>query len=152
MSGAYPAPTSALGLQAEAIYQQGYSAYTQEQFEEAQQLIDQSLAMYCEAQHMPGVMRALHILGNIAFAQGQYANARTIHEEVLGICRTAQIMVGVASSLNNLGLVGEREDKYGESCTYLEESIRIYKEIGDEKSTQAARENLASVRQKQQIK
>jgi tetratricopeptide (TPR) repeat protein len=152
MSAEYPAPLTPLGQQAEIIYQQGYEVYQQQHFDLAQPLMEQSLAMYREAQHMPGVLRALHVLGNIAFEQGQYSTARTFHEEVLENCRASHIMVGVASSLNNLGLVAERQAKYSESIAFLEESIRIYVEIGDESSAIAARSNLASVFRQQGIK
>jgi tetratricopeptide (TPR) repeat protein len=144
MTDQYPIPTTPPGQQAETVYQQGFAAYQHKQFEQAQPLIEQSLGLYREAQHMPGVLRALHVLGNIAFELGQYEPARAIHEEVLALCRANNILVGVASSLNNLGLVAQREQKYAESRAYLEESIRIYEELGDETSANAARTNLAS--------
>src|SRR6187549_4142303 len=110
MSNGYPEPTTPLGKQGDVIYQQGFETYQQKHFEQAQPLIENSLAIYREAQHMPGVLRALHLLGNIAFELSQYATARRVHLEVLEMCRAANIMIGVASSLNNLALVAEKEE------------------------------------------
>src|SRR5690349_14562619 len=105
----YPAPTTPEGQAAERIYQQGYALYEEKQFEQARPVIEQSLAMFRAAGHPPGMLRALHLLGNIAFEQQQYTAARGYHEDVLAMCRAAGIPVGVASSLNNLALVAERE-------------------------------------------
>ena len=149
MSNGYPEPTTPLGKQGDVIYQQGFETYEQKHFDQAQPLIENSLAIYREAQHMPGVLRALHLLGNIAFELSQYATARRVHLEVLEMCRAANIMVGVASSLNNLALVAEKEEKFTESYAYLEESIRVYEELGDETGATAARANLISMQERQ---
>jgi hypothetical protein len=66
MTSQCPVPTTPPGEQAERLYQQGYEAYRQHHFSTARQLLEQSLPFYREAQHTPGVLRVLHILGNIA--------------------------------------------------------------------------------------
>jgi tetratricopeptide (TPR) repeat protein len=141
----YPAPTTPAGQAAEAIYQQGFDLYMAKNFAQALPLIETSLTGYREAQHMPGVLRALHVVGNIAFEQANYARARTIHEEVLAMCRAAGIQVGVASSLNNLAMVAQHEGKYAESRAYFEESIRLYEALGDQATADAVRVNLAAL-------
>jgi tetratricopeptide (TPR) repeat protein len=150
MTAEYPAPQTPAGQEAEAIYQQGYSLYEQQQFDTALPLIEQSLALYRQAQHPPGVLRALHLLANIGFEQKNYPSARKIHKEVLAMCRAAGIRVGEASTLNNLGLLAEREGNFAEGCACLEDSVRIYEEIGDEPGAAAARANLERIRTRQE--
>ena len=145
MSSEYPTAPTPAGQEADRIYQQGYELYQQKHYDIAEPLITQSLALYRQVEHLPGILRALHILANIAFERGQYTTARSLHEQVLEMCRAAQIMVGVASSLNNLGLVAQQEGKYMEAIVYLEDSIRTYETIDDEAGANAARANLESL-------
>lgn len=149
MTSEYPTSTTPLGQQAEILYQQGYEAYRQHQFGTARQLLEQSLPLYREAQHTPGVLRVLHVLGNIACEEGQYASARTLHQEVLATCRAMNFQAGVASSLNNLGLVAGQEGAFAEGCALLEESIQLYHALGQTQEATAAQANLESLRQRQ---
>jgi tetratricopeptide (TPR) repeat protein len=151
MTTEYPAPTTLLGEQAEMLYQQGYEAYHQHQLSSARQLLEQSLPVYREAQHTPGVLRVLHVLGNIACEEGQYTTARALHEEVLAACRAMNFQEGIASSLNNLGLVAGKEGQFAEGCALVEESIQIYSTLGRTQEATAAQANLESLRQQQII-
>jgi hypothetical protein len=149
MTSEYPAPTTPLGRQADILYQQGYEAYCQRQFGSARQLLEQSLLLYREAQHTPGMLRVLHILGNIACEEGQYIIARSLHEEVLAACRAMDFQEGIASSLNNLGLVAGKEQQFAEGHALLEESIRIYQSLGLTQEASAAQANLEALHQQQ---
>jgi predicted Zn-dependent protease len=144
MTSHYPVPTTPLGEQAEMLYQQGYEAYRQHQWSTARQLLEQSPPLYHEAQHTPGMLRVLHILGNIACEEGQYPTARTLHEEVLAACRAMNFQEGIASSLNNLGLVAGKEGQLAEGCALLEESIQIYRALGQTQEATAAQANRDS--------
>jgi hypothetical protein len=94
------------------LYQQGFAAYSQRQFDAARHLFEQSLTFYRKAQHTPGILRVLHVLANIAYEEGQYTTAQTLHEEVLAACRAMNFQEGIASSLNNLGLVAGKENRF----------------------------------------
>ena len=149
MTSEYPAPTTPLGRQADMLYQQGYEAYSQHQFGTARHLLEQSLPLYREVQHTPGMLRVLHVLGNIAYEEDQYATARTLHEQVLVTCRTMKFPEGIASSLNNLGLVAGKEGQFAEGCALLEESLRIYQSLGRTQEATAAQANLEALHQQQ---
>src|SRR5262245_42882715 len=114
MTSGYPEATTPLGREAETFYQQGFDAYQQQQLVEARRLLEQSLFLFREAEHTPGILRSQHILGNIAFSEGQYAIARTLHEDVLAACRAMNFQAGIASSLNNLGLIAGKQGMFAE--------------------------------------
>jgi len=141
--------TTPLGRQAETLYEQGYEAYLQRQFGDARTLVERSLTFFREAQHPPGILRALHILGSIACEEGQYATARTHHEEVLAACRAMNVQEGIASSLNNLGLVAGKEGRFSEGRALLEESLQIYHALGQTTEAMAVQANLESLGQQQ---
>jgi tetratricopeptide (TPR) repeat protein len=145
----YPMATTPLGHEAEALYQQGYKAYLQRQFGDAKMLVERSLAIFREAKHPPGILRALHILGNIACEEGQYETARALHEEVLAACREMNFQEGIASSLNNLGLVAGKEGQFVKGCALLEESFQIYQAMGQTTEANAVHANLEALRQQQ---
>jgi Tfp pilus assembly protein PilF len=149
MTSQYPVPTTPLGEQAEMLCQQGYEAYCQHHFSTARQLLEQSLPLYREAQHTPGVLRVLHVLGNIACEEGEYPTAWTLHQEVLAACRAMNFQEGIASSLNNLGLVASKEGQFAEGCALLEESIQIYQALGKTQEATAVLANLESLRRQQ---
>jgi hypothetical protein len=149
MTSHYPVPTTPPGEQAERLYQQGYEAYLQHHFNTARQLLEQSLPFYREAQHTPGVLRVLHILGNIACDEGEYPTARTLHQEVLAACRAMNFQEGIASSLNNLGLVAGKEKQFADGCALLEESLQLYQTLGKTQEATAVQANLESLRLQQ---
>jgi Tfp pilus assembly protein PilF len=141
--------TTQLGRQAEVLYQQGYETYLQRQFGDARSLVERSLTIFRETQHQPGILRALHILGNIACEERQYATARTYHEEVLAACRAMNVQEGVASSLNNLGLVAGKEGRFSAGRTLLEESLEIYHALGQTTEAAAVQANIEALDQQQ---
>ena len=149
MSGEYPTAPTPAGRQAETLYQQGYQAYLQRQFGEAKSLVERSLTIFREVEHHPGVLRALHILGNIASEEGQFETARTVHQEVLEACRAMNFQEGIASSLNNLGLVAGKQERFAEGCALLEESLQIYQALGQTTEATAVQANLEMLRQQQ---
>jgi Tfp pilus assembly protein PilF len=151
MASDYPAAPTPRGHQADTLYQQGYAAYSQRQFDAARQLLEQCLLIYREVQHIPGVLRVLHLLGNIACEQGQYVIARSLHEEVLAACRTMNFEEGIASSLNNLGLVAGKQQQFAEGCALLEESLGIYQVLGRTQEAAAVQVNLEALRQQHLI-
>jgi Tfp pilus assembly protein PilF len=141
--------TTPLGRQAEALYQQGYEAYLKRQFGDARMLAERSLTIFREVQHQPGILRALHLLGNIACEQGQYATARTLHGEVLAACRAMNFQEGIASSLNNLGLVASKQGQYAQAGVLFEESLQIYQALGQMMEATAVRAHLEALLQQQ---
>jgi Tfp pilus assembly protein PilF len=145
MTSEYPEVTTPLGRKAETLYQQGFDAYQQQQVVEARRLLEQSLSLFRQAEHTPGILRSQHILANIAFSEGQYILAQTLHEDVLAACRAMNFQEGIASSLNNLGLIAAKQGMIAEGCALLEDSIRIYEDLGHSQEATAARANLESL-------
>ncbi len=150
MTSEYPAPTTPVGQSADALYQQGFEAYSHGQFGAARHLLEQSLPFYREAQHTPGLLRALHILGNIACEEGHYTTARTLHEEVLAACRAMDFQEGSPRpSITSVWSLARKANLLKPS-PYLKEAIQIYHSLGRTQEATAAQANLEALRKQQE--
>jgi predicted ATPase/transcriptional regulator with XRE-family HTH domain/Tfp pilus assembly protein PilF len=123
----------------------GRLAFNQGDYEAAQTLVTEGLAIAREQKDMVGVANSLNTLGHIALNQGDYTVAQALYEEVSQIRRSLGDPRGIASSLNNLGQVARNQGDYMVAQGYLEESIVLYRQLGDKRSIAGALNNLGQV-------
>ncbi|TAL57970.1 MAG: tetratricopeptide repeat protein [Bacteroidetes bacterium] len=94
----------------------------QEKFDEAEALLQRSLAHYREIEVYSGQSRSLNDLGVIFKKTGQYEGALDYFKQALGIRREARHMQGIATSLNEIAELLLILKKYDEAEVYLHEA------------------------------
>ena len=72
---------------AKALIAAGNLAFIQSDYERAEPLCRESLALYRELEDQPGIAFALSLLGSVAWTQGNMVAARNLTEEALAIAR-----------------------------------------------------------------
>src|SRR5260370_23646810 len=74
-------------IRGEALYGEGYMALLQGDYDQAEVLLQESLALFRELADKPGMTKSLRILGSLARARNTYRLARSLLEEVLVLSR-----------------------------------------------------------------
>ncbi|MCA9977065.1 MAG: tetratricopeptide repeat protein, partial [Anaerolineales bacterium] len=115
-------------LRARALGRYGRFCQRLGQPEQAQQLLQQSLAI-AHAQHAAVDAAFAHnSLGYTPWSQGEYALARTHYEESLRLYRKLDDASGCAQVLNNLAILPQAQI---ETAALLQESLHLTQQIGD---------------------
>jgi tetratricopeptide (TPR) repeat protein len=99
--------------------------------EEAQQLLEESLAIYRATGSRQGIASTLGNLGVLARQRGEDEEARQLYEESLALSRELGDLWGVANLLNNLGLLHQSQGNTGAAHPLHIESLQVQQEIGD---------------------
>jgi tetratricopeptide (TPR) repeat protein len=119
-----------------ALARRGWFCQDLSRFEEAKDLLQQSLSIF----HQPDVRREmafpLKALGVVALKQGKYVEAKQLIQESLTIYEENGDQRGMASCLNNLGAIAPNltvstVGKYTEAKQLFQKSLVIFKELGD---------------------
>jgi ATP/maltotriose-dependent transcriptional regulator MalT len=132
-------------VRAKALIVAGHLAFIQSDYERAEPLCQESLALYRELEDQPGIAFSLSLLGSVAWTKGQMAAARTLTEEALAIARQVDDMEGAAYSLFILGLVSSSQSEYTRACALLEESLAIHRASGNKRGIAHSLSQLAQV-------
>jgi predicted ATPase len=90
-------------VRATACYAMGLLANTGGDQTQAALRLEQSIALYQEAEDMLGAARALNTLGGVAYDRGDLHGAVTLYEQSLAQSRAAGNLGEVARALGNLG-------------------------------------------------
>jgi len=98
--------------------------------EQAQRLLEQSIALYQSLDDRWRMANALDSLGTIVWDRAAYDEAKQSHEKSLAIHRELGDQRGVACSLGRLGTLALLQGQI-EGERLVRESIAIYQEIGD---------------------
>ncbi|HUP00274.1 MAG TPA: tetratricopeptide repeat protein [Gemmatimonadota bacterium] len=86
---------------------------------------EESLELFRQTGHTPGIARALMNLGNVRSRAGDYAGARRLFEESRELYQEVKDPVGVGSALLNLGDVCWAENDEPCATRYFEEARRL---------------------------
>jgi predicted ATPase/class 3 adenylate cyclase len=121
------APTAARG---EALQAAGRLAHYQGDYEAAQALFTESLAIHRELGNKHGIAWSLCWLGWVASFQADYGAARGRFAESLGLFRELENNGGIAWSLNGLGTVARDQGDHRAARVLLEESLAIFRGLG----------------------
>jgi len=128
----------------------GFMAYTLGQYEEAQPLLEQALAIRKKAlgpEH-PDVATTLRNLAELYGVQGQYAKAEPLDQQALAIDKKAlgPEHPSVASDLNNLAVLYKTQGQYAKAEPLLQQALAINKKsLGPEHPDVAASLNNLAV-------
>jgi predicted ATPase/Tfp pilus assembly protein PilF len=135
-----PAP-----VRAKALNGAGVLALRQGDYETAQALLQESLAIRQALGDQLGIASSLNNLGNVAWVQGDYERAKALYEESLTIYRTLGNQCGVASSLTNLGNIAWSRGDHEEARALYEESLTIFRKLGSQWGIASSLNSLGAV-------
>jgi tetratricopeptide (TPR) repeat protein len=96
-------------------------------------LCQEGLALFREAGHKPGIMGALHALGELGRAYGDYDLAQEAYEEYLALSRKSDYKLGEAIAFANLGTVTMYRGLPEQARALYAESLVLTQELGDKK-------------------
>ncbi len=120
-------------VQAKALIVAGHLAFIQSDYDRAEPLLQESLALYRELEDQPGIAFALSMLGSVAWTKGHMVAARTLTEEALAISRQVDDMERAANSLFILGLLSSSQGEYARARALYEQSMAIHRALGNKR-------------------
>ncbi len=132
-------------VQAKALIYAAYLAFIQSDYDRAEPLFQQSLALYRELEDQHGIAFALSMLGSVAWTKGHMAKAATLTEEALATSRQVDDRERVANALFILGLVSSSLGEYSRACALYEESVALHRALGNKRGIAHVLSQLAQV-------
>ncbi len=118
-------------VRAKALSAAGTLTGLQGNFEQAEALCRDGLALSRELEDPDGIVTSLRMLGYVAMEQSNYAAARTLLEEALDLSRHVDNTWGIAYSLEILAAVAFEQGEYVRAQTLIDESLAISRKVGD---------------------
>ena len=123
-----------LSLRAKAVYAAGLLAWYQGDYDQAEALCGESLALYRELGDQQGIAYSLGRLGAVAMVRRNYATARSLFEESLAGHRKIGDKWGVAFMFATLSRLALSQGEEARSHGLLEESLTLFRELGDKEN------------------
>lgn len=118
-------------VRAKALRTAGGLGYVQADFERAEALCRESLALFRELGEIHNIADTLWMLGQIAWVQGNYPKARELVEEAREMLTTTGDCQVIIYVLIMLARVDIAEGEYGRAQALLEESLALARDVGD---------------------
>ncbi len=118
---------SAAFVQAKALLAAATLAFIQGDYERAEALCKESLALYRELEDLPGIAHSLHELGLVSSTRGDIATARSLLAESLTLARVVDDEQLIAWALLHQGQVESSQGEYARGRTLFEESLAIHR-------------------------
>jgi predicted ATPase/DNA-binding CsgD family transcriptional regulator len=143
-------------VQAKALLAAATLTYVQGEYERAETLCQESLALYRELDDLPGIAHSLHELGLVASTRGDPTTARSLLAESLALARAVDDEQLIAWVLLHQGQVESSQGVYGKARALFEESLAIhrrrqYKRLTAQTLSQLAQVLLVSGRDQAQV-
>lgn len=142
-SDAYPA------LRARALATAGSLAGTEGDWTVARERFEASLALFRQANDLPGVARILGNLGTVATRQGETALAEECLEESLRLQRASGDYTGLGNVLNSLGMLALNRGEADRARSRFEEALVLQRELGNRLHVGITMGNLGLAAQQQ---
>jgi tetratricopeptide (TPR) repeat protein len=114
-------------------------------YQEAEKLFQESLALYEILEDRYGRAQALDGLGDVAARQGKHDEARRCYETGLALRREIGDRWGISVSLGSLGGLAGRLGDYDEARQRFEESLTIGRGLENPQGIAASLHNLSTV-------
>ena len=109
----------------------GVLAWMQGEYERAESLLDQSLALKRALDDRAGIAFSLNCLGSLAGDQGRCERAAALYQEAMALYRAQGDRHGIQLVLNNLGYVAYQQEEYERALTLHEDALALARERGD---------------------
>jgi predicted ATPase/class 3 adenylate cyclase len=120
----------------------GWVRFRQGRLEEAQQLLEQALALLDTNDSWSDSARIFNRLGGVAFLRGDMALAQQYVERSLAASLQSGDLVGQANALNNLGNLAGTLGRFDDAIQYGLQSIEINERIGNWRGLATAANNV----------
>lgn len=118
-------------VRAKALNATGTFTGLQGNFEQAEVLCREGLALSRELEDTDAIITSLRMLGYVAMEQSNYAAARTLVEEALDLARQVKSSWGIAYALEILAAVAFEQGEYTRAQALIDESLAISRQVGD---------------------
>ena len=128
----------------------GQTAYSQNQYQAAEQWYRQALALFAEIGDRLGQANALNGLGEVARMQDQSQAAEQWYRQALALYAEIGDRLGQANALNGLGDVARMQDQSQAAEQWYRQALALYAEIGDRRGQAHALHGLGHVARMQQ--
>ena len=132
-------------IRADACNGAGVLAHSQGDYDRAEAVLEEGLALRRQAGDTWGVTASLTNLGNVALDRGDYPRATALHEDALALKRDLGDAWAISISLNNLGELAREQGEYQRAAAYHEESLAIKRQLGDAWGITASLHNLGQI-------
>jgi predicted ATPase/class 3 adenylate cyclase len=114
-----------------ALHAAGSLAWRQGDYEDAESLYADSLALYKDLDDSAGIALALNSTGLILVDRGEYEAASSAYNESLRLRRACGDPYDIANSLNNMGTLASRRSDYDRARELYNESLTLFRSLGD---------------------
>lgn len=118
-------------VRAKACYTTGHLMFLLGRLAEAEQKVDESLAIYKRIEYTNGVVNALNLLGNIYAWNGYFEKANQASSQSLALCKTINDPWLLAWTLLGSGLTLFLQSERFLARPFYEESAEIFRQLGD---------------------
>ena len=108
----------------------GHVALSREDYSQATELLEESLALSRETGHGLGLAGSIMSLATVSYEQGDSQRATELFEESMDLFRERGDKVGLAWCLINLGLVVSSQGDLGRAAKLTEEGVALLRELG----------------------
>ncbi len=132
-------------VRAKALYAAANLTFVQSDYEWAEALSEESLALYRELGHQLGIAHSLYLLGTVSWAKGNTAAARSLLEEALALGKEMHYKEYVADSLFSLALLTNSQGELSRARSLFEESLAIFREAKNKRGIAHSLSQLAQV-------
>jgi predicted ATPase/DNA-binding CsgD family transcriptional regulator len=123
----------------------GLLANDQGDYQEADRLLNESLALFRSAGDKQGISNCLNYLGVLARNLGNLKEAAHFYEESLSLQRQLGSKPGVAACLNNLGYLAISLGDFPSARRFVAESLGVLSELNDPMRTAIVLTNLGRI-------
>ncbi|HEU0114931.1 MAG TPA: tetratricopeptide repeat protein, partial [Thermomicrobiales bacterium] len=114
-----------------ALLAAGALAVDQDDFVEAEALLDEAAALFRRAGDRLGEARALERQGTIPLHQGDVARAAATFDRALALFGEVNDPSGVAATLNKLAVLAYNQGDFAQAAALLEEALALFRALGD---------------------
>jgi predicted ATPase/DNA-binding SARP family transcriptional activator len=143
--GANAGPSNPRVILGGLLARQGCFCYLLSHYEEAQRILEESLACLRFLGSHRDTALALSTLGAAAMRLGDHVTARRLYQESLAMYKELGDQWGVVGRLNNMGVIAWVEGDLAQAREYFQESLTIFTDLGDQQSGALVLNNLGAV-------
>jgi class 3 adenylate cyclase/predicted ATPase len=134
-----------LDIQAEVYSELGWLTFRSGDLPQAQERLEQAVALVDESQYYPILASTLNRLGAVYYSQGDWEKATSAVQRSLELRQRMGDILGVARSSNNLGILRRDSGDWAGALEDCKRSLEIMQQIGDIEGTAIAHTNIANV-------
>jgi len=119
-------------MRAKVLYMAAELAHAMDDYERAEVLGEESLALFRELGDASGMAASLFLLGSVAWTRTQYATSRSQYEEAAKLFQQVSDSWRNGRCLTQLARISTAQGEYSRARALLEESLGVYQALGDQ--------------------